>query len=98
LFRSREVTDENEGTKYIETNLTGTELLESARLNKGTAFSNEEREEFSIRGLLHHAIETLEQQLQRAYHQYSLKSDDLQKNIFLNDLYNNNETSFSGFY
>lgn len=39
-------------------------------------------------------VETIEDQLQRAYHQYSLQPDDLQKNIFLNNLYNTNETLF----
>ena len=39
-------------------------------------------------------METLDDQLQRAYHQFSLQADDLQKNIFLNNLYNTNETLF----
>ncbi|EKQ54255.1 MAG: malic enzyme [Methanobacterium sp. Maddingley MBC34] len=39
-------------------------------------------------------METLDEQLQRAYHQYSLQADDLQKNIFLNNLYHTNETLF----
>ncbi len=39
-------------------------------------------------------METLDEQLQRAYQQYSLQSDDLQKNIFLNNLYHTNETLF----
>lgn len=39
-------------------------------------------------------METLDEQLQRAYQQFSLQADDLQKNIFLNNLYNTNETLF----
>jgi len=39
-------------------------------------------------------VETIEDQTQRAYFQYSLQSDELQKNIFLNNLYNTNETLF----
>jgi malate dehydrogenase (oxaloacetate-decarboxylating) len=39
-------------------------------------------------------VETLDEQLQRAYQQFSLQADDLQKNIFLNNLYNTNETLF----
>jgi len=94
VFRSKEFTIENEGMKYIETDLTGIELLESAQLNKGTAFNNQERNEFSLKGLLPPAVETMEDQLQRAYRQYSLNTGDLQKNVFLNNLYNTNETLF----
>lgn len=94
MFKSREVVDENGIAKYIETELTGIGLLESAQLNKGTAFNNTERDEFSLKGLLPPAVETMEDQLQRAYRQYSIISDDLQKNIFLNNLYNINETLF----
>ncbi|MGZ7108014.1 MAG: NAD-dependent malic enzyme [Methanobacterium sp.] len=94
MFKSREVVDENGTAKYIETGLTGIGLLESAQLNKGTAFNNTERDKFSLKGLLPPAVETMDDQLQRAYKQYSIISDDLQKNIFLNNLYNINETLF----
>jgi malate dehydrogenase (oxaloacetate-decarboxylating) len=93
LFRSKEFRVEN-GEKYIETDLNGIELLESAQLNKGTAFSNEEREKFSLKGLLPPSVENIEDQIIRAYRQYSLNFDALQKNIFLNNLYNTNETLF----
>ena len=85
---------EDEETKYVEINLKGTQLLQSAHLNKGTAFSHEERRKFSLNGLLPPVVETLEDQLQRVRHQYSLQQDDLQRNIFLNNLYNTNETLF----
>ncbi|AXV40163.1 MAG: NAD-dependent malic enzyme [Methanobacterium sp. BAmetb5] len=88
------VTVEKEGTKYIKTDLKGSQLLQSSQLNKGTAFSTKERELFHLIGLLPHSVETLDDQLQRAYQQFSLQSDDLQKNIFLNNLYNTNETLF----
>jgi malate dehydrogenase (oxaloacetate-decarboxylating) len=94
LFTSREVVDENGVAKYIETDLNGMGMLESAQLNKGTAFNREEREKFSLKGLLPPAVETIEEQLQRAYRQYSINTDNLQKNIFLNNLYNINETLF----
>jgi malate dehydrogenase (oxaloacetate-decarboxylating) len=93
-FKSITVTVEKEGKKYIETDLKGSQLLQSSHLNKGTAFSSQERELFNLIGLLPHSVETLEEQLQRAYQQYSLQADDLQKNIFLNNLYNTNETLF----
>lgn len=93
MFRSKEFRVEN-GEKYIETDLNGIELLESAQLNKGTAFNSEEREKFSLKGLLPPSVETIEDQLLRVYRQYSLNCDPLQKNIFLNNLYNTNETLF----
>jgi malate dehydrogenase (oxaloacetate-decarboxylating) len=93
-FKSIAITVEKEGTKYIETHLRGSQLLQSSHLNKGTAFSTKERELFHLIGLLPHSVETLDEQLQRAYCQFSLQSDDLQKNIFLNNLYNTNETLF----
>lgn len=85
---------EKKGITYIETDLKGIQLLQSAQLNKGTAFSNIERENFSLKGLLPPVIETIEDQMHRAYHQYSLQPSNLQKNIFLNNLYNTNETLF----
>jgi malate dehydrogenase (oxaloacetate-decarboxylating) len=93
-FKSIAVTVEKKGSKYIETDLKGTQLLQSAQLNKGTAFSTKEREELLLTGLLPHAVETMDEQLHRAYLQYSQQTDDLQKNIFLNNLYNTNETLF----
>lgn len=94
MFRSKEFTVEDGGMNYIETDLTGIELLESAQLNKGTAFNHEERKKFSLKGLLPPAVETIEDQLLRSYRQYSLNFNALQKNIFLNNLYNTNETLF----
>ncbi|NYB52670.1 MAG: NAD-dependent malic enzyme [Methanobacteriaceae archaeon] len=88
------ITVEKQGTKYIETDLKGSQLLQSSQLNKGTAFSSKERELFHLIGLLPHSVETLDDQLQRAYQQFTEQADDLQKNIFLNNLYNTNETLF----
>lgn len=86
--------DPNTKQKYIETNLTGKNLLNSSLLNKGTAFSNEEREQFKILGKLPCCIETLEQQVNRSYIQLQRFSNNLNKNIFLTSLQNQNETLF----
>jgi malate dehydrogenase (oxaloacetate-decarboxylating) len=93
-FKSIAVTVEKEGTKYIKTDLKGPQLLQSSHLNKGTAFSTEERIKFGLTGFLPHAVETLDEQLQRTYNQFKEQTDDLQRNIFLNNLYNTNETLF----
>ncbi len=94
IIRSIAVTVEKKGIKYIKTDLKGIQLLQSAQLNKGTAFSDAEREKFALKGLLPPVVETIEDQVRRAYYQYSLQPNDLQKNIFLNNLYNTNETLF----
>ncbi len=79
---------------HVETPLTGNSLLSSAKLNKGCAFTHEEREEFGLSGLLPYQIETLEQQVARMYVQYQEHHTDLAKNIYLNVLHDYNETLF----
>jgi malate dehydrogenase (oxaloacetate-decarboxylating) len=82
------------GEKILETSLTGKALLTIAQLNKGTAFSDRERREFGLLGKLPVQIETLEQQVQRAYSQFLSYQTDLQKNIYLNELHDNNQVLF----
>lgn len=54
--------------------------------NRGSAHTAEEREEFNLTGLLPQSVQTLDQQVKRAYQQYLTKPDDLAKNIFLTSL------------
>lgn len=76
------------------TSLRGKALLEHAVLNKGTAFSHEEREEFHLHGLIPAAVETLEQQSARLYQAYKKKTEDISRHIFLRELQDRNETLF----
>lgn len=78
----------------IEKGLTGRDLLLEPALNKGTAFTVEERNQFDLHGLLPPLVETLEQQCTRAYEAYKRKSDDLERHIFLRALQDTNETLF----
>jgi malate dehydrogenase (oxaloacetate-decarboxylating) len=78
----------------IETELSGKDLLSDPSLNKGTAFTQEERMQFYLNGLLPPVIETLEQQCVRAYEAYKRKADDLERHIFLRALQDTNETLF----
>jgi malate dehydrogenase (oxaloacetate-decarboxylating) len=78
----------------IETELSGKDLMTNPVLNKGTAFTNEERIRFDLHGLLPPVIETLEQQCVRAYEAYKRKDDDLERHIFLRALQDTNETLF----
>src|SRR5579871_68621 len=86
--------DEVNNSEWLETNLTGKLLLNTSLLNKGTAFSLEERELFGLAGKLPFKIETLEEQVQRAYEQYKRYQTDLSRNIYLNNLRDRNETLF----
>jgi malate dehydrogenase (oxaloacetate-decarboxylating) len=72
----------------------GKDLMSDPTLNKGTAFTDEERAEFCLHGLLPPVVETLEQQCVRAYEAYKRKGDDLERHIFLRALQDTNETLF----
>ena len=72
----------------------GPALLETPLLNKGGAFSREERVAFNLDGLLPHCIETIEEQASRAYQQYTSFQNDLDKHIYLRNIQDTNETLF----
>src|SRR6201993_354726 len=72
----------------------GTELLERPLLNKGTAFTEEERRQFGLDGLLPPHIETLDEQVARAYEAYKRKDEDLERHIYLRALQDANEILF----
>jgi malate dehydrogenase (oxaloacetate-decarboxylating) len=88
------IKDDNGKIKYIETALTGNQLLENYALNKGTAFTQAERESFELLGKLPLRIETLEEQVKRVYQQFKKIPSALAKNIYLNELHDQNETLF----
>ncbi len=72
----------------------GTALLEDPALNKGTAFTLEERAGLDLDGLLPPVVETLGQQSRRAYVAFGRKQDDLERHIYLRALQDTNETLF----
>ncbi|HDR4086525.1 TPA: oxaloacetate-decarboxylating malate dehydrogenase, partial [Bacillus anthracis] len=77
-----------------ETTLRGVEVLSTPLLNKGVAFTQEEREELGLKGLLPPAVLTLEEQARRAYEQFCSQPDDLLKNVYLTALHDRNEVLF----
>ena len=93
MFEFKLIKNEN-GELVIETELTGSDLLSTPKLNKGCAFTQEERERFGLLGLLPTQVETLEQQAARMYVQYHEHHTNLGKNIYLNVLHDYNETLF----
>jgi malate dehydrogenase (oxaloacetate-decarboxylating) len=72
----------------------GPSLLETPLLNKGSAFSKEERGSFNLTGLLPPRFESIEEQAERAYRQYKSFQNDINKHIYLRAIHDNNETLF----
>jgi malate dehydrogenase (oxaloacetate-decarboxylating) len=81
--------------RIIETALSGYELLNDPLLNKGTAFTDSERDEFDLHGLLPPHVMTLDLQVERRLAAFrDPAASDLLKYIFLRGLQDNNETVF----
>ena len=72
----------------------GNTLLELPLLNKGSAFSDEERTTFNLNGLIPRVVETIEEQSQRSYQQYSAFDEAINKHIYLRNIQDTNETLF----
>ena len=69
-------------------------MLETPLLNKGSAFSRRERELFNLSGLLPPRYESIDEQVERAYMQYSSFRTDLNKHIYLRSMQDHNETLY----
>ena len=82
------------GDDYYETKSRGLAVLNSPSLNKGTAFTADERNRLGLTGLLPPEISTLEDQTRRAYFQYERLQDPVSKNIYLTALHDRNEVLF----
>jgi malate dehydrogenase (oxaloacetate-decarboxylating) len=86
------MTTRKKGPLYIP--YAGPALLETPLLNKGSAFSKEEREAFNLTGLLPPRYESIEEQVKRAYMQYSSFESTINKHIYLRAIQDKNETLF----
>jgi malate dehydrogenase (oxaloacetate-decarboxylating) len=86
------MSDEQKRPLYIP--YAGPSLLETPLLNKGSAFSKEERAAFNLTGLLPPRYESIEEQAERAYMQYKSFETPLNKHIYLRAIQDNNETLF----
>jgi malate dehydrogenase (oxaloacetate-decarboxylating) len=78
--------------QILQTKLSGYELLNDPLLNKGTAFSEAERDEFDLLGLLPPHVTTLDLQVERRLEGFRGIGTDLEKYIFLRGLQDTNET------
>ena len=83
-----------DGTLKIDVAKRGKEILWDALLNKGTAFTEEERETFGLAGLLPSQVNTIEQQAERTFGAITRKNDPLEQYIDLNALQDRNEVLF----
>jgi len=79
---------------YKEISVTDYALLLNPILNKGTAFSNQERAEFKLFGLLPPEESSIGQQMARSYEVFRSKKTDLEKYLYLRDLQDSNETLY----
>jgi malate dehydrogenase (oxaloacetate-decarboxylating)(NADP+) len=78
----------------LQSHVRGQALLDTPTLNKGTAFTLEERREYGLEGLLPHTVETLDRQLERVLQHLDAKPTDLERYIYLIGLADRNETLF----
>lgn len=70
------------------------DILNNPFLNKGTAFTLEERQELGLIGLLPLYVQTIEEQAAETYAQLHTKANDLEKRLFLMEIFNTNRTLF----
>lgn len=74
--------------------MTAHDILNNPFLNKGTAFTLEERKELGLIGLLPPYVQTIEEQASQTYAQMQTKANDLEKRLFLMEIFNTNRTLF----
>ena len=88
---------DKKGRYVIKTRRGGQVLIHNPLLNKGTAFSGEERRVFGLEGLLPPYITSIEEQSERLRESFNHKPDNIEKYIFLRALQDRNETLFYHF-
>ncbi|MFN0064094.1 MAG: NAD-dependent malic enzyme [Myxococcaceae bacterium] len=85
---------DSQGKPYIETSLPGLMLTRLPLLNKGTAFTEEERREFGLSGLLAPHVSSLDEEVQRAYDNFNMFTTDIDRHVFLRMLQDRMEVVF----
>lgn len=88
------VSRDKDGARFMEVDQTGSDLLHNPLLNKGTAFTEAERRELGLLGLLPPHVSTMAEQLERVYENYQAKPNDLERYVYLRALQDRNETLF----
>jgi malic enzyme len=96
-MRFRPAIDASNGEMYLPIEERGAWILADPLLNKGAAFTPEERDALELRGLLPAHTATMDEQLQRVSEQFHAKPTPLEKHIHLASLHDRNETLFFRF-
>jgi hypothetical protein len=78
----------------VKVSLSGFDLINSPRLNKGTAFTDHERDQFELHGLLPPHVGSLDEQIERRLEALRAQPNSFSKYSFLRDLQDTNETVF----
>ena len=91
---SYELVRTDDGRYTVRISARGTAVLASPMINRGTAFTREQRRELGLTGLLPSGVSTLDGQLRRTYAQYSRQADALAKWVYLANLRSRNEVLF----
>src|SRR5271167_5152626 len=86
--------EQTSGELTLQVSLSGFDLINSPRLNKGTAFTDHERDVFDLHGLLPPHVGTLDEQLDRRLRALEQQPTPFAKYSFLRDLQDTNETLF----
>ncbi|TPW06614.1 MAG: malate dehydrogenase (oxaloacetate-decarboxylating), partial [bacterium] len=89
--------DKKTGEKYLGVSLKGKRLTGSPLLNKGSAFTPEERSKLGLHGILPPHTSTIQEQLVRTRGHYSGKTSNLERFVYLGSLQDRNETLFYRF-
>ena len=76
------------------TTLRGRQVLADPRINKGTAFSDQERRDLGLTGLIPSGHLTLDGQAARVYAQYQQLTSDLARNVLMNEVHDRNEVLY----
>lgn len=95
MRRFEERVDPATGERCLAVAGRGTDLTDDPLLNKGTCFTEAEREQLGLAGLLPPAVQTEDDQLRRAYGNFLDAGDDVRRYLFLAGLQDRNETLFS---
>jgi malate dehydrogenase (oxaloacetate-decarboxylating) len=88
--------DDRTGEEIVEVPLSGMALLDHPIFNKGSAFTDDERTEMGLHGLLPPHVGSIEEQIERRYDDFQQKRTELQQHVYLRDLQDRNEVLFYG--
>jgi malate dehydrogenase (oxaloacetate-decarboxylating) len=89
-----EYSTDADGRRRLHIHARGVDVLDNPMLNRGTAFTERERDHLGLHGLLPSVVETIEQQTARVYEQFVACDTDIEKWVVLSQLHDSNEVLF----